>query len=258
MLTLIASWKVIDSAVELAVESWKSNGFRIISVNNQKGPWDDLEHIEGVRTEQEFSCKESAPIIKSMIIESSNLFQKDDMIGLINADIIIPKGCGNIFDKIISSTGRDVFLTANRYDIEQEDFKQIKGAFQSNDWGNIPVKKHPDQSGDIFISSAENMVEMAHEMPEFILGRLAWDNWIHWYFLNKKKIPCYNIRPVFPLFHQDHDSRGRDERMKALRELPAVKHNYDLFFRAGIGKVPSINSWPCPIEDETNWNLRRA
>lgn len=261
MLTLITSWKTTDDLVKLALESWQANGFKIISVGNGHHPeiWEDVLYAKEVRTEQEYGFEGTAPIIKSMIIEASKHFTSQDMVGLINSDIIIPKGCNQVLDDILAEVGPDVFLTANRYDVKPGHLPQLQESFHTDDWSKVPSKEHPDQSGDIFISSAHNMLEMAENMPEFILGRLAWDNWIHWYFLKRKQLPCFNIRPVFPLFHQDHDSRERDERMMALRKLPAVKHNYDLFFRAGIGKVPSINSWPCPIEPNGNhWNLRRT
>jgi hypothetical protein len=157
------------------------------------------------------------------------------MVGLINADILIKEDFNSVIAKVITKYGSNIFLSGPRYDISGNATistpEGLRAQFKT-------TRPHSDVSGDIFVSSKTNFEALAKEIPDFFLGRMLWDNWIHLWF-SKKGIPCFNTNPLLPTFHQSHDySHISGE----LEKDPAVRHNLNI--PCDRTKLIGLNKWP--------------
>jgi len=97
---------------------------------------------------------------------------------------------------------------------------------------------HQGFSGDIFIGSKETFEQMLLNMPQFLLGRMFWDNWIHLYFSGLKK--CYQCSKSLPIFHFPHGYDHVDS------EKDTLDHNRRIFVGSFKGTVPqmvNLNDW---------------
>jgi hypothetical protein len=238
MLTFITtiSNDVIPSQ-EDAIFSWKINGIPIIIAGNYSNPEKIREKIPevtiipNIRTESDMGFKGDAPIIKDMIQKTLPIITTP-LIGLINADIIIEDTFLNNIKNIINKYGQDIFLTGNRrdvrYDVRNNTIERIKTL-------KTRSKEHQGKSGDIFISAKQRFEQMAQQMPEFIIGRMVWDNWIHIFF--NKLVPCYNISPIAPTYHVDHQATYQTF-------VQSINHNYSLFHNMNL---LDVSAWPVPL-----------
>lgn len=230
---------------ENALFSWTLKNIPIViagkvsTIEKIKNRFPALTASPHVKTEKDLGFNGDAPVVKDMIKKALPYVQTP-LLAIINSDVLIRWDFLSTLEKIITKYGPNIFLSGNRYDInynipiESEEalieiWKKINGL-------------HQDKSGDIFISTKENFNKMADEMPNFIMGRMVWDNWIHLYF-SEKDIPCYNISTILPVLHMNHDYSHLQTSLEA---SPSVKHNCSIFRKAnpeGKRRIIGIRSW---------------
>ena len=240
MITFVTSLFSIPSTLQLsALYSWYLAKIPIIIVGKTNTEFISRFSnivIDNVKTEADLGFEGDAPIIKDMLIKAFPHIQTP-MLGLINSDIIIRKDFNERLREIIERRGTDLFLTSVRYDIKYSGAISNDAEYD-NVW-KLNRIKHQDQSSDLFISSTKRFQDMTLVMPDFIMGRAAWDNWIHEYF-SLKKIPCYNSSDIIQILHIEH---GYDHMKTKFNDHPTVKYNVSLFKRS---KYIHINDWPTP------------
>jgi len=240
-ITFITSTFPTPSQLQLnALYSWGLAQIPVVVAGRLDDPpkliarFPNVVHVPKTRTAWDMGVLSGAPLVKDIIANSLPLVQTQ-MVGLINADILIKEDFKDVMERVVSKHGCNIFLSGPRYDIagnvtiSTPDVLRMQ--FKTN-------RQHPDTSGDIFISSKSNFEALAKEMPDFFLGRLLWDNWIHLWF-SKKGIPCFNTNPLLPTFHQSHDySHISGE----LTKDPAVQHN--LSIPCDRSNILKLNKWP--------------
>jgi hypothetical protein len=194
----------------------------------------NVQNVPEIRTASDMGVLSTAPLISDIIMKSLP-FVKTKVVALINADILVKENFKEILEKIITKHGTNIFLSGQRYDIKNvSPVTSIEELRKRFDTSNL----HQGQSGDIFIGSKERFEEFAKEMPDFFLGRMLWDNWIHQWFLTKNT-SCFNTNPLLPTFHQEH---GYGHISGDLMKDPAVLHNSK--FVKYCRSIPNLQKWP--------------
>lgn len=178
-----------------ALYSWQRAGIPFIVVGD--APFSDVKEF---KRESDLGFSGDSPIITDMVAKALPRVNTD-MVGLINADVLIEPDFPEMVERILNKYGADIFLTSVRRDTSWEgeilNDGDLKKALIS------PWTSHQDGSADLFISSRERFESFSREFPEFILGRLAWDNAVHVYFL-KQNMSCLNSSEYLKIYHQKH------------------------------------------------------
>jgi hypothetical protein len=128
---------------------------------------------------------------------------KNDILTYINTDIILPSN----FVLVVKKIKKPLFLmTGRRWDVDIEE--EID--FSSYNWEIELIKKaknlgkiHGMSGMDYFVFPRCLLDKI--NMPEFIVGRPGWDNWLIYKcrFLN---IPVIDVTEIMTIFHQNHNS----------------------------------------------------
>ncbi len=238
-----------DRVQQSCMYSWKANGISVIAPSNEVGikekcaDWDNITIIDGVKRARELGFNNQCPIIGDMITRALPLIDTT-MVGLINSDIIIEKDFAEKVQKIFDKYGYDIYLVGSRKDIDlhltihtPETYQQVL------DLPRTPYDA--STSSDIFITSKILWRQIAHKMPQFILGRYGWDNYLHFY-AQVNQLKKFNCSEALPIIHCKHDYRHiRLQENADEKHAASSQHNLELW--KGFEKVygtPRIQHWP--------------
>jgi len=231
-----------------ALYSWKANGASIYAPLNEVGLKEaascyDVTFIPEVKRGREIGFPTQAPIIKDLLLKALSLINTP-MIALINSDIIITDNFIVNLEKALIKYGFDSFMVGSRSDIKltyRVDSPETYQKIQTEPRASFDNST----SSDIFIASKFLWRQIANEMPEFILGRFCWDNWLHLYgelHVGKKM----NCSQALPILHCEHGH----EHIKAQegvwgKDAPSCQHNSKLWLPIqGVYGCPRIQHWP--------------
>lgn len=234
MITLITStFRQATVHQKNALYSWKEAGVSSIILGES-----DLVEAYPVRTEADLGFEGDAPIVRDMILKGIE-HVSTPYVGLINSDILLEPCFLDSFVEMMYTIEPDSFMTSVRRDMEwNEPIRDLQTLLRalSSSWGY-----HQDASADLFIASVTRLKEFALASPDFIYGRLAWDNWVHLYF-DSIGLPCYNTSDVLKCYHQKHDyTHIGVTSFNEIGKSPSVSHNMSLFF-ASLGKIKRSTS----------------
>jgi len=253
MITFITAFRKFkppfDKIQFSAIYSWKANNIKVIAPLNEVGLKEKLKNqdnitlIEGVKRARELGFNNQSPIIKDLI-DKALCYIDTILVAYINSDIIISENFSHIIQKIIDKYGYDFYAVGSRLNIELKECinssEEYKKVFTQE-------KENYDEStsSDIFITSKFNWRKIIYEMPEYILGRWGWDNYLHMRgeILNLKK---YNCSEILPILHCKHNFRHIFLQEKAWeREAPSTLYNMALWERTrSIYGTTRISKWP--------------
>jgi hypothetical protein len=232
-----------------ALYSWKTHNVQIFAPLNEvglkeaTGSYENVTFIPDVKRGREIGFNTQAPIVKDLLIKALPLINTP-MIAMINSDIIITDNFIINLEKIFVKYGFDVFMVGSRSDVKLNYMVNSPETYRK--FQEEPRKFYDNAtSSDIFITSKFLWRKIAQEMPEFIFGRICWDNWMHLYgelHVGKK----YNCTKVLPILHCEHGH----EHIKAQegiwgKDAPSSQHNLKLWMpiQNEYG-CPRINHWP--------------
>lgn len=232
-----------------AMYSWKMNGIKVIAPLNEIGikekctGWNNITLIEEVKRARELGFNNQSPIIKDLI-DKALPYINTIMIAYINSDIIISEDFSQIIKKMISKYGYDFYAVGSRLNIELKECISTREKYKEV---FLQDKEHYDAStsSDIFIASKFNWRKIITGMPDYILGRWGWDNYLHMRgeILKLKK---YNCSDILPILHCKHDFRHIFLQEKAWeRKAPSTQHNMALWEKTrSVYGTTRINAWP--------------
>jgi len=220
-----------------AIYSWGYNGINYISTSNIGGV-----RIGGVRKGSDLGYSSDAEVIKDIILSGLEKIEKG-LVVFINGDIIVVPGFDKSIYDMVEKYGENSFYTATRYDInldfEVHDDKTYRDAchLERRLYDTI-------SSSDIFIMSKENMRRMAEDMPDLIMGRYGWDNWIHYWAA--ANVPHYNCTDTLITLHCNHNhDHIKDQEGLPGKMAPSSAHNLRLLQEMSdkYGSMIRINKW---------------
>jgi hypothetical protein len=100
-------------------------------------------------------------------------------------------------------------------------------------------------SSDIFITSKFIWRKIIHEMPEFILGRYGWDNWLHTIAELKgfRKFNCTNVLTILHCKHNHQHILLQEKKQK--QSAASSQYNLALWKKVlDVYGTTRINAWP--------------
>jgi len=253
MISFITAFKKFKGPYDMiqhsALYSWNMNDIKVVAPLNEVGlkekcaGYPNLTMIEGVRRARELGFSNQCPIVKDLIAAALPHFNTT-MVALINSDIIITDNFLENVQKMVHKYGYDIYAVGSRYDIQlnysvndEETYKKV----QQEDRKVYDVMT----SSDIFITSKFIWRKIIHDMPDFILGRYGWDNWLHMYaeINSLKKMNCSE---AIPILHCVHDHMHIFNQEKAKKEAAASsQHNIGLWNKVkDVYGTTKIGTWP--------------
>jgi len=237
-----------DTIQRSALYSWQAHGIKTIAPLNEVGLKDagtpfNVTFVEGVKRARELGFPNQSPIMPDLISKCLPLIDTQ-LVAFINSDIIITDSFSDSLSKIIAKYGYDIYLVGSRNNIilnyvvnSPETYKKVQQEKK--------VSYDHSTSSDILITSKFIMRRISKEMPDFILGRFCWDNWLHLFGqLNMPK--RFNCSQAVPILHCEH-GYGHIQRQEGTKpkEAPSSMYNQKLWhpFETKYG-TPRIQHWP--------------
>ena len=229
-----------DKIQHSALYSWRANNIEIFVPENEVGVriacqgYSNVKFVPNVKRARELGFPNQSPIVRDMI-EKSFPYITTPMVALINSDIIILPDFSERFEKIVKKYGYDIYMVGTRYDIKLNSYIDSEKNYEK-------VLKEERKfydvstSSDIFITSKFMWRKIVHEMPEFILGRYGWDNWLHM-IAEIKGFRKFNCTEALITLHCQHDHQHiilqeKAQKQSAPRSLPET-----LSFAACVGQA---------------------
>jgi len=229
--------------------SWRANNIETFTPENEVGikeacqGYSNVKMIPGVKRARELGFSNQSPIVKDMIAKALPLVNTT-MIGLVNSDIIIESDFSERVEKIVRKYGYDIYLIGTRYNIPLDTLIDSEKSYEKV----LKEKREmfdTSTSSDIFIASKFTWRKIIHEMPEFILGRYGWDNWLHT-IAEIKDYRRFNCTKALTTLHCEHDHRHIILQEKIPKQAaPSSQHNFNLWQKVrDIYGTTRINAWP--------------
>jgi hypothetical protein len=252
MITFITAFKPFNLTYlpiqRSALFSYKANGIPVIAADTEGDAgrfctrFPNVTLLRNIRTALDLGFTNLSPILKDLLVQSTKLIQTP-LVGLINSDIIIPMDFKDSLQKIIMKTGEQSFIAFTRYDLNLE--FEIKSVHDLRKLFSRETTLYDEAtSSDLFISSKEIFSVIAQEIPEFILGRYGWDNWLHLYA--EVNLRCFNGTKTIKTIHCKHDHNHiLNQEGKPGRSAGSSIHNLSLLkpMQDKYGTAVRINYW---------------
>jgi calcineurin-like phosphoesterase family protein len=211
MITFITAFKPFDLIYlpiqRSALFSYKANKTPVIAADTEGDAkkvclgFPNVTLLTSIKTAKDLGFNNQSPILKDLLIEALKGI-KTPLVGLLNSDILIPMGFKKFLQGMLKKTGDHGFTAFTRYDLNLDtEIKTVKGLRKL--FTQESTIYDEATSSDLFISSYENFKKIAEEIPEFILGRYGWDNWIHSFA--EVNFRCFNGTKALKILHCRHD-----------------------------------------------------
>lgn len=253
MISFITAFKKFKPPYDMiqnsAIYSWRINEIKAVAPLNEVGikekcsGHDNLILIENVKRARELGFSNQCPIVKDLIAKALPFFDTT-IIALINSDVIITEGFVDKVHRIIDKYGYDIYMVGSRHDIQLNYYVNSPETYKKVLQEEYSHYDHMTSS-DIFITSKFLWKKIIHDMPDFILGRYGWDNWLHMY-AEINKLKKYNCSDALPILHCKHDHMHifRQEGAKE-QHAASSQHNISLWNQVrGIYGTTRISAWP--------------
>lgn len=252
-LSFITAFKQFDNfygAVQRsALFSYGLNSIPVYVPNNEpdviescKG-YPFLTVLDGVRTGRNLGFKNSSPILKDMIKVALGEI-KTNYVGLINSDIIIQEDFSEIVMDVLNTYGENAFIAVTRRDTDL--FFEIDSVEKMREFFLQQTTPYDEAcSSDLFLTSKRNFYCLIANMPDMILGRYAWDNWLH-YSAVENGFNCLNGTRAIKTVHCVHThSHILSQEGAAGKTAPSSGHNIRMLLdiKNRIGPPILINTW---------------
>jgi hypothetical protein len=252
MITFLTAFKPFNSVYRpiqrSALFSYKANGVPVVAVDTEGDAdkycsrFPNVTLFKNTRTGLDLGFKNRSPVLKDLLVEGLKLIQTP-FVGLINADILIPMGFKNSIQEMITKAGDQSFIAFTRYDLLL--LKEVKTVLELKRLFSKQSAVYDEaSSSDLFVSSKKNFIDIAGEIPDFILGRYGWDNWIHSY--SAVNFKCFNGTKALKILHCRHDhSHIVNQEGKPGRSAASSAHNISLLesIQEQYGPMVRINTW---------------
>lgn len=254
MITFITAFKdFIGSdrmAQRSAMWSWWYNRVPVVAVDNEPFikanccEFNNVRLVEGIKTARALGFDNACPLINDMIFRCLQHVETP-LVALINGDIIIQADFRSQLEKIGNRYGWDVFMTGTRFGVDLQ--YEINSEETYRQLHEEESKVHNEvNSADIFIASKDTFQRMAEDMPDIILGRYGWDNWIHFWAATSGGVPTLNCTHALKTIHCQHDhAHIEHQEGKPGRKALSSVHNLTLLrnMQNLYGPTVRINKW---------------
>jgi hypothetical protein len=213
-------------------------------LNDRTANFGNVTILDGVKLAKDIGFTTRAPILPDFIVKALPLIETP-LVALINADIMITPEFSKNLGEVIEKHGYSSMYISCRKNISL-DFRADSDVMYQKAMALDRRVYDSETSSDLFITSKYWWKRISQEVPQFILGRLGFDNWLHMYaeIIIKSRFNCSSSLPTL---HCDHDDRyiASQEKTRKRSDMPSNKYNLDLWedWRGRYGTV-RVNNWP--------------
>jgi len=205
MLTLFSAPKPFRGHIGIiqanAVRSWTKlhPDIEVILFGNEEGIQELAEQLK-IKYIRDVQCNERGTPLISALFEEAQKHARHELIGYVNADIILM----NDFISAIRQIQQPQFLlVSHRWDIDVKepiDFDNPDRETGLRDQVKKEGKLHASSGIDFFIFRRG----LYDNVPPFAIGRGGWDNWLV-YHAYAARVPVIDITRMVTSIHQNHD-----------------------------------------------------
>jgi len=235
-LTLFTTCKPFEGKAGLiqrnAIGSWTQleNEPDIILFGQEKGVPEIAEKL-GV-TNMPVERKYGFPLFRDMVDKARGAFD-NDMLCYTNADMIYLDDLVQVAG-VVENRSDDPSLTiGRRWDVEINhpiDFSGGEWQVRIREYAARHGRPHAEFGIDYFMFRGD----VWGDIPDFIVGVIAYDNWLVWKAL-MREVPIFNATNVITAIHQEHGGTGTSRMGKR------ANHNRELAIRDGMNVLCGIN-----------------
>jgi len=205
--------------------------------------YSNVKLISNIKRARELGFSNQSPIVRDLIAGVLPLVNTP-MVALINSDIIILPDFSERIEKIVKKYGYDIYMVGTRHDIDLKFTVNSSESYQKV--LNEPRELYDvSTSSDIFITSKFLWRKIIHEMPEFVLGRYGWDNWLHT-IAEVKGFRKFNCTSALTTLHCRHNYQHiLLQEQKQGQNAASSQHNLGLWSKVrDVYGTTRINAWP--------------
>ena len=206
MITIFCTPKNFEGIFEViqknAIRSWRnlSSEIEIILFGDSLGTKEVAKEVDAIYLPDVKCSRNGVPLLSDLFYQA-NINASYDILAFINSDIILPKQfvetirkVGNEFSNFLS-IGHRWDLDVNR--LINFDRKDNVDSFWET--SEINSKKHSPAAIDYFVFRKGSL----KKLPDFVIGRPGYDNWLIWY-ARRKFISVIDISNEVKPIHQNH------------------------------------------------------
>jgi len=231
MITLFTTTKIFSGIFKIiqtnALNSWRaiSPGIQIIILGNSYGSKDAAKVIDAEYVPDVKCSPEGTPLL-SDLFDIAQKRAKYNILAYVNADIILPK---NLLSEIhlLDNKFNRFLMVGHRWDMDIDKIIDFNTKIeQIKFWNSIKKnsKKHACTGIDYFIFKKG----MYQKLPEFVIGRWGWDNWLIWK-ARRHMVPVIDGSKNIIAIHQNHGYKYHNiSSIEDSKKGSEAKHNIKL------------------------------
>lgn len=193
---------IFDVIQKNALRSWRylSKDIEIIIFGKSKGAREISDEVKGIHYPDVKCSKNGVPLLSDMFYKSNKIASYNVLL-FINSDIVLPKNSIEVFKKANQTISKFLFV-GHRWDLKVNNFINFSDPSKVAKFWEISKsksKKNSPAAIDYFLFRKNSL----KRIPNFVIGRPGYDNWLIWY-ARRKFIPVIDISNELEVIHQIH------------------------------------------------------
>jgi hypothetical protein len=231
MLTLFSTPKPFAGHIGViqrnALRSWQRlhPGVEILLFGDDAGAAEVCQEL-GIRHVPEVRRNRHGTKYLAGIYDRAQELAHHDLLCHVNCDILLLTDFRRAVESVSKLRGR-FLLAGRRWDVditEPLDFSMPDSEERLCALARQTNRQRPAQWIDYFVFSKGLYY---HQVPEFVIGRPGWDNWLLWY-ARSSGATLVDASPVVCAVHQNHDYAYHPDGEKGVWEGEEAQENYRL------------------------------
>jgi len=231
MITMFSTPKpflgLIDAIQRNAIKSWQllHPGIEILLIGDDQGAAEvckelGIQHVKDVRRNR------NGTKYLASIYDRAQEVARHDLLCHVNCDIVLMSDFRSAVERMSKLHGR-FLLSGRRWDVdirEPWDFQRPDWEERLHQFAWQTNRQRPAQWIDYFVFRRGLFYK---KIPEFVIGRPGWDNWLLWYARASGAL-VVDASSVVCAVHQNHDYSYHPEGEKGVWEGEEAQQNYRL------------------------------
>jgi hypothetical protein len=210
-----------------AIRSWQRlhPGVEVILFGDDPGAAEACREL-GIRQVPEVKKNSHGTHYVASFFDQAQEIAAHDVLCYVNCDIILMSDFRRALESVIKLQ-KNFLLAGRRWDVDI----QVLLDFQREGWEDAvrylahqTNRQRPAQWIDYFVFSKG----LYHKkVPEFVIGRPGWDNWLIWFALSAN-VPVIDLSRDVCAVHQNHDYSNHPEGEQGVWQGEEAQENYRL------------------------------
>jgi len=231
MITLFTTPKpfVAHSAIiqRNALESWKllHPSVEVILFGDEPGAAEACREL-GIRHVPEVRRNSHGTKYLAGIFDQAQEIAAHDVLCYVNCDILLMSDFTDAVESV-SRMEKKFLLAGRRWDVDLPhalDFQRTNWEEELRRLALTTNRQRPGQWIDYFVFTKGLYYQ---KVPEFVIGRPGWDNWLIWFAL-ASRVPVVDVSKDVCAVHQNHDYSYHPEGESGVWQGEEAQENYRL------------------------------